>query len=105
MKKGDIIIAVSVIIAAAVVFLVFLVGGTKGKNVVIKQSESVIGTYSLKKDKVIELGTNTIEIKNGKVEVIWTSCKNHICKKHLPISKSGESIVCLPNKIIVTIEK
>ena len=47
---------------------------------------------------------NTVIIKGGEVTVSASSCKNQVCVRHGSISKSGESIVCLPNRLIVTIE-
>ena len=47
---------------------------------------------------------NIVEIKDGKVSVIEASCKNQVCVKHSPVSRSGESIVCLPNRLVVRID-
>ena len=48
-----------------------------------------------------------IESKNGKVRMLEMSkelCPNGICSKTGWIDKTYQSIVCLPNKITVTIE-
>lgn len=48
-----------------------------------------------------------IEVKNGKVRMLKMNkkiCPNAICSDTGWIDKSYQSIVCLPNKIIVTIE-
>ena len=45
----------------------------------------------------------TIYIEEGKAYVYESTCKNQYCVKHAPISKSGESIVCLPNQVTVVI--
>ena len=58
----------------------------------------------LSEDKKVELAGNTIEIKNGKADITAATCKNQICVKHKKIEKKGESIVCLPNKVIVEIK-
>ena len=47
---------------------------------------------------------NTVRIKGGKVSVTEASCKNQVCVKHAAISAAGESIVCLPNRLVVSIE-
>ncbi len=47
---------------------------------------------------------NTVRIKDGKVSVTEASCKNQVCVKHAAISAAGESIVCLPNRLVVSIE-
>lgn len=47
---------------------------------------------------------NTVEIKGGSVSVTEASCKNQVCVRHGSISSPGESIVCLPNRLVVSIE-
>ena len=47
---------------------------------------------------------NVVMINGGKVSVSEASCKNKVCVRHGAISRSGESIVCLPNRLVVRIE-
>ena len=47
---------------------------------------------------------NVIVIHGGSVAVTEASCKNQVCVKHSAISRPGESIVCLPNRLVVRIE-
>lgn len=48
--------------------------------------------------------TNTLVIKDGTADMISADCPDQICVKHTAISKAGETIICLPNKVVVTIE-
>jgi len=104
MKRGDIIITATVVLAAAILGLVITFTASAGRKVVIKQNNEVLYELQLAKDEKIELEGNTVEIKNGEVDVINASCKNQICVRHKKINKKGESIVCLPNKVIVEIK-
>ncbi len=47
---------------------------------------------------------NVVIISGSKVSVTEASCKNQVCVKHGAISRPGESIVCLPNRLVVRIE-
>ena len=47
---------------------------------------------------------NVVVISGGTVSVTEASCKNQVCVKHGAISRPGESIVCLPNRMVVRIE-
>ena len=47
---------------------------------------------------------NVVVISGGTVSVTEASCKNQVCVKHGVISRPGESIVCLPNRMVVRIE-
>jgi hypothetical protein len=48
-------------------------------------------------------GQNTVVIKNGRAYVSKADCKNQICVHSHPISENGETIACLPHRLILTI--
>lgn len=50
-----------------------------------------------------EFGYNLIEIGDGKVRVIEADCPDKLDVKQGWISKPGETIVCLPNKLVIEI--
>lgn len=47
---------------------------------------------------------NKVKISGGRVSVTEASCRNQVCVSHGQISRTGESIVCLPNRLVVRIE-
>lgn len=51
-----------------------------------------------------EYGYNLLEIGDDKVRVIEASCPDKIDVKQGYISKIGETIICLPNKLIIEIK-
>lgn len=104
MKKGDILIVLSVLALALAIFVISIFSGTKGDNVKITKDNEVIHTVPLGEDTVFDLETNIIKIEKGSVWVESATCKNQVCVNHKPISKKGEVIACLPNKVIIEIE-
>lgn len=105
MKKGDKILIFLVAIVLIVSFIIWaFVKNEVGTKVVITKNNKVVYKASLFENKTVELGSNTVQIKNGKVSVTFADCKNQICKNHKEISKKGESIICLPNKVIAQIK-
>lgn len=86
---------------------------SSGQTVLIESNGKLYGKYSLlsnneitverttSKGKVI---SNTVHIKDGEVWVTDSSCTNQVCTKHAPIDEAGESIICLPNRMVVKIE-
>ncbi len=104
MKKGDFIIALTVFLVSVIIMIVFKFSGENNRTVKISQNNKVIKTASLDSNTAFDLETNLIKIEKGKVWVESASCKNQICVNHKPISKRGEVIACLPNKVIIEIE-
>ncbi|MGL5068052.1 MAG: NusG domain II-containing protein [Sarcina sp.] len=51
-----------------------------------------------------KLGTNSVLIKNNQIQINHANCKDSLCMKQKAISKIGQSIICLPNKVIVEIK-
>lgn len=103
LKKGDIVIILSVLLLALVSSVLIFTGVKTGTTVTVKENNELVYTGSLFDNKVIRLDGNTVEIKNGKVSVTQADCKNQICVNHKAITEKGESIICLPNKVIAEI--
>lgn len=62
------------------------------------------GIYSLEEDQVIHIGdTNVCVIKDGSVTMTEADCPDHLCMKQKRISKTGGTIVCLPNRVVLEI--
>lgn len=102
LKKADIAVF-CVIIVLCILSAVFIFS-KNGKSVVIKEGNETVCTLPLEKDAEYRLENNTIVIKNGKAYMESASCPDQICVKHTAIRKSGQSIVCLPNRVIVEVE-
>lgn len=49
-------------------------------------------------------GNNSILIRDNTIKVISADCKDDLCIKQGEISKVGESIICLPHKLIIEIK-
>ena len=132
-RKADIIlfiVLVAVGIAASAALSLSHTDAGKSAKVVIESGGEVFATYPLSEDTTLEIPApsgvkysdpkgrplgpddestqytyyNIVEIKGGEVSVTGASCRNQVCVRHGSISKAGESIVCLPNRLVVTIE-
>lgn len=66
---------------------------------------NVYGEYSLKDKQEIKIGdTNICQIEeDGTVSMVEADCPDHLCVKQGKIKEFGESIVCLPNKVVLEI--
>lgn len=102
-KKADVFLIGAILIFSIALF--FLVSPTdKGSEAVIRVNNEVIYRLPLNKDTEIKLTGNTVVIENGYAFVSSATCPDKICVNHQKISKSGQSIICLPNGVIVEVE-
>ena len=108
MKKADLIIIVSVAVIVGVLsFFLYYVNSGSGNTVTVEKNGEIIQTLSLDEDfeKQYDFDgeTNTLIIKDGKAMVTEANCPDGICANHKPISRAGESIICLPHKLVITV--
>ena len=105
MKKNDWILLGVICAAAGFLFLWrFLQPSPESAEIEIKVDGSLQGTYSLWEDQEIAIGnTNVLVISDGKAKMRSAECPDQICVRQKAISKKGETIVCLPNKVIVEV--
>lgn len=109
MKKQDFIIVGVVGVIALCLFLgLYVFNGSSGSYVQVEIDGRIVDTFDLDKDIEKTYGTdesyNVLQIKDGKATMTSASCPDQICVKHNSIYRSGESIICLPNKVVVSIE-
>ena len=104
----DIIILSAFLIIAGVIILIFMDKRSDGKRAVVSVDNSRTLEFSLDEDTEYTIeaadGFNKLVIKGDYVYIEEADCPDKICVKQGRISKTGESIICLPHKIIVEIE-
>lgn len=106
--RNDIIFIVALLLVAAVGALYLFVFRSNGNAVKVTVDGKVVGVYSLSEniDKNITTGKNNLNrliIRDGKAYMETATCPDGICVSHKPIFRDGESIVCLPNRVVVTV--
>ena len=107
MNKQDIILCLSIFIIALLV-LVFIRLPKKGNAAIVYYDNKEILKINLKIDNTYTVegynGDVTLEVSNGKIKVSDEISPKHLCSRQGYISNSYESIICLPNKIVVKID-
>lgn len=105
--KNDIILIVGILAAISVAALVFFLSREPGDTVIITVDGMIFGEYRLDEDRTVEIrskdGINVLVIEDGRAFVSDASCPDGICAKHRPIMHDGDSIICLPNKVVITV--
>ena len=108
MRKKDWIIIVAALLLAAAVFGIFKIsqsGTSNAGEVVLRVDGEVIGTYSLAEPQTVPIDTkyghNELEIYDGEALMSDADCPDKYCMGQGKISHSGQTIVCLPHKLVV----
>ncbi len=105
--KNDIFLAASVIIVAVLVFFIIGLIAENGDSVRIEKDGKLYAEYPLNEDRTVKIedagGYNLLIIEEGKVFIKEASCPDKLCVNQGAASKNGETIVCLPNKTVVTV--
>lgn len=102
----DIIIISAILLVSLVLLLVVTLSKKEGSVVVVEVDGTVVGTYSLSQNAEYSLngGTNNLVIEDGKAYLNYSNCPDHTCEKTGKIQYVGQSIICLPNKVAITIK-
>ena len=107
---NDIIFIVALLFVVSLVGVCVFLALGEGDSVSVTVDGKLYGTYSLSKDARVEIRTgdkgqhiNVLVIKDGKAYVEEASCPDGICAFHNAIHREGESIVCLPHKVVITV--
>lgn len=109
-SKNDVKFMAVLVVLVLVVLGVFyyLKQNTSGTQVVVSVDGEEYGRYSLDKNQEIPIvidgvTTNLLVIKDGVADMTEANCPDKLCVYQREISKSNETIVCLPNKVVVEI--
>lgn len=108
--RNDCLLILVILAVAAAAFAAFYLTMQRGDTVQVSVDGVVTERYDLQKDicTVITTGengqnTNVLVIKDGKAFVESASCPDKICVGHRPISHVGETVVCLPHKVVISV--
>lgn len=105
-SRSEIIIILIVLTAALIALFALRNLGAKGSYAVI-QCEDEIYTVNLNNPSqyIFEKCKDcTFEVSDGKISIIDSPCKDKICVNTGYIGNASQSIICAPEKIIVTIK-
>ncbi len=106
-KKADILLFIAILVIGGLISWWSLGGNLDGDKVLITADGKTFGIYSLYDDRQVDVTidghTNYITIKDGHVAMSYSTCKNQVCTHTGAISRIRDTIVCLPNKVVVEI--
>lgn len=106
-SKTDIILFVAILSVCLIGIILIRLTRDNGYNVNIMIGGELKDSYKLNKnqefDVVSEFGNNHVVILDGYVYVSNADCPDKVCVEHYKISKDGETIICLPHKLVIEV--
>lgn len=111
MKRNDLILMAVVLLAAGLWWGMTQWRGPAeaASQVKVWQDKALVGTYPLQGADPVRLpvdsasGHNLILIENGEVQMVEADCPDQVCVHTGAIGGPGETIVCLPNRLLIEI--
>ncbi len=109
-RKNDLILIGVLLAGFVVIFGALLLVNGRGSYVVVSVDSVEVASFPLNEDVSYEIqgyegGRNTLVIKDGKAWVEDSSCPDHLCEHMGKIDKVGQSVICLPNRVVVEIRE
>lgn len=107
--KRDIILLIIIFAAVIAIWIGYRVMNRgEGTQVRITVDGEEYGIYNLDEDQEIPIETdgevtNILIIQDGVADMTWADCPDKLCVNQKAVSSGGETIVCLPNKIVVEV--
>lgn len=108
--RNDLIFIAILLAVVVIAGLAFFLLREEGDTVTVTVDGKPYGSYPLSEDRTVDIRTgdgggqlNRLVIRDSKAFVETATCPDGICAAHKPVSRDGESIVCLPHKVVITV--
>ena len=105
MKRGDFVIIALAILLALTPLLLRPARGAAPRAIVRKDGE-IAAELPLDEDAVLRLdegGQNVLRVSGGAIRMEEADCPDGTCVRQGVTQSPGETIVCLPNRMIITV--
>ncbi len=105
--KNDILLVLALLILGGAFWVYTSFGRDAGAEVLVSVAGEELYRLPIDEDTEVLIGegdkTNLLVISSGEAFISEASCPDHICVKSGKVSLEGQTIVCLPNKVVVSI--
>ena len=101
----DILLISCLLVLSLLILAVVSLNKKEGALISVEVDGVTVASYPLSKDGVFVLngGTNTLIIENGTARLVESHCPDRTCEKKGKIRYVGQTVVCLPNRLSVTV--
>ena len=107
-RRADVILIVCLLAVGVLMAIVVPLLSRPGGTVQVRVSGHVVASYPLPEDREVDIagadgGVNRLVIRDGGAWIEDASCPDRLCVGMGVIRRAGQSIVCLPNQVVVEI--
>lgn len=105
-RRADLLVIASLLLLALVLYLVLGASRQEGGFAVVRVDGLETARYALTAEGTYPLngGSNVLVISGGQAWLSEANCPDLLCVKQGKIHYTGQSIICLPNRLSVTVE-
>ena len=106
---ADVLVILTLLAVAALLLLGFLrsAGTASSENLLVIRTPTETLTYPLSADRTVTVSsgniTLTVEIRDGRARVADSDCPDKICQRTGWISRKGETVICAPAAVRLTV--
>ncbi len=106
--KNDILLILALLVLAGAAYGVLRLTREPGNEAAVTVDGQLVLAVPLTREATVTVGENrgfrnVVEVSGGRVRVTDADCPDRLCVRQGWIRYSGESIVCLPHKLVVTV--
>ena len=106
--RNDILLVVVLLLLSGALALFLRLTRQAGGTVSVQIDGKTVMELPLSEDRSLVLGegehTNTLVIEGGKARVAEATCPDGLCVGQGAVQYAGESIVCLPHRLVITVQ-
>ena len=102
----DALVIAAVLILSLILLLIVNLTKTEGAVAVVEIDGVTVSEYRLSEngEHLLNGGTNRLVIEDGCAYLNYSNCPDHTCERTGKIRYTGQTIVCLPNRLSITVK-
>lgn len=106
-NRRDVILCIVLLLAGAMCFCLFRILASQGNTAEVYIDDRLVDTLDLGRDGEYEYDTeyghNTVVVEGGAVRMEEADCPDRVCVAMGAKDRSGETITCLPHRLVIEI--
>ena len=106
--RGDLKLILALLLIGLLLTLLAHGVRREGRQAAVRVNGQIVARLPLDQERRYEVETdgavtNILVIEDGAVRMIEADCPDHLCVRRGAIRYAGDSIVCLPNRVVIEI--